>query len=98
MNGGLLFWGGWFFAGENQAEFVIPLASVDVNIPRTRHSLYLVYTALSRGPGRCLPGSLGRNACSFNKTGTCGRGNLQHFGYLGHKDPNTRKKPEYTAP
>lgn len=35
---------------ENQTEFVILLSSVDANIRRTRHSLYLVYTALSTGP------------------------------------------------
>lgn len=61
-------------------------------------TLFILFTQHSaQGSLRCLPGSLGRNACSFNKTGICGRGNLKHFGYLGHKDLNNRKKPEYTA-
>lgn len=30
--------------------FVTPLPPVDANIPRTRQSLYLVYTVLSTGP------------------------------------------------
>lgn len=37
---------------ENQIEFVIPLPSVDVNIPRTGHGLYLVYTVFSTRPAQ----------------------------------------------
>lgn len=36
--------------GENLTESVVSILSVDADTPKTRHSLYLVYTALSTGP------------------------------------------------
>lgn len=80
----------WHFLinkGENQTVFVIPLPSVDANISKTFFILFTQY--LAQGSLRCLLGTLGRNVCSFNKTGTRRRGNLHLFGYLSHGDLDT---------
>lgn len=69
--------------------FVIPLPLVDATFLEPGN-LFILFTQYSaQGPLRCLLGTLGRNGCSFNKTGICGQRNLQLFGYLGHKDLHT---------